>query len=77
MGQAKEYHGMNKAKFRGTCKVQIQFLLTATAINLKKMIKMLEANSPKLGFLRIISKFYKFIQNILENRSGILILTEA
>lgn len=77
MGQAKEYHGMNKAKFRGIDKVQIQFLLTATAINLKKMIKMLEANSPKLGFLRIISKFYKFIQNILENRSGILILTEA
>ncbi len=77
IGQVKEYHGMDKAKFREINKVQIQFLLIATAINLKKMIKILEANSPKLGFLRIISKFYKFIQNILENRSGILILTGA
>lgn len=32
MGQTKEYHGMDKAKFRGLKKVQIQFFLTATAI---------------------------------------------
>lgn len=77
MGQAKEYHGMNKAKFRGIDKVQIQFLLTATAINLKKLVKMIEVNGPKLSLLRTISKVNQFVQNILENRTNILIFTEA
>jgi hypothetical protein len=35
IGQIKEYHGMNKAKFRGINKAQIQFPLAAAAINLK------------------------------------------
>jgi len=32
---AKEKHGMDKAQFRGRAKMQMQALLTATAINLK------------------------------------------
>jgi len=44
MGQAKIYHGMARARFRGLKKVEIQFLLTATALNLKKMVKMLDVN---------------------------------
>ena len=42
MGQAKEYHSMDKAKLRGISKVEIQFLLTATAINLKKIVKIVD-----------------------------------
>ncbi|GAG61403.1 unnamed protein product, partial [marine sediment metagenome] len=34
---------MARAKFRGLDKVEIQFLLTATALNLKKMAKMIDA----------------------------------
>ena len=42
--QAKTYHGMARSKFRGISKVEIQFLLTATALNLEKMIKILSIN---------------------------------
>jgi len=42
MGRARTYHGMERARFRGLKKVEIQFLLTATALNLKKMVKMLD-----------------------------------
>ena len=45
IGQAKEYHDMGKVKLRGISKVEIQFLLIAIAINLKKMVKMTD-NSP-------------------------------
>jgi hypothetical protein len=34
---AKEKHGMDKAQFRGRAKMQMQALLTATAINLKML----------------------------------------
>ncbi len=59
MGQAKTYHGMEKTRFRGLAKVQIQFLLTATALNLKKMVRMLDVNEIKA---RIDSRFTNFIQ---------------
>jgi len=61
MGQAKTYHGMAKARFRGLKKVQIQFLLTATAINLKKMVKMLEVETKELS---ISSKILNLIKNL-------------
>jgi len=59
MGQVKEYHGMGKAKFRGLKKVEIQLLLTATAINLKKMVKML--NVEVVNF-KLIKKIFDIIQ---------------
>ena len=40
IGQAKTYHGMTRSKFRVISKVETQFLLKATALNLKKMVKM-------------------------------------
>jgi len=46
-GQAKVYHGMSRSKFRGLLKVEIQFLMTATALNLKKMIWMLDIDKLK------------------------------
>jgi len=48
-GQAKTYHGMAKARFRGLKKVEIQFLMTATALNLKKMVKMLDVEEIKFS----------------------------
>lgn len=47
MENAKAFYGMERAKFRGMDKVHIQFLLTASAINLKRMVKILEANGLK------------------------------
>jgi len=32
-GQAKAYYGMARARFRGLKNVEIQFLMTATALN--------------------------------------------
>jgi IS5 family transposase len=38
-GEAKTFHGMSRAKMRGLDKVEIQLLLTATALNLKRLVK--------------------------------------
>ena len=62
--QAKTYHGMARAKFRGLDKVEIQFLLTATALNLKKMVKMIDAKRVKYSINRKISNFIQFRNNI-------------
>jgi hypothetical protein len=77
IGNAKNYHGMEKAKFRGKDKVHIQFLLTASAINLKKMVKIIEINGLKQSSIRTISKAYQLIKNILEIGLNISIFSEA
>lgn len=38
-GNAKEFHGLSKAKFKGRWKVEIQLLMTMAVINLKKLVK--------------------------------------
>jgi hypothetical protein len=38
-GQAKEHHGMRRARWRGLVKMQMQALLTATVLNVKKLLK--------------------------------------
>lgn len=63
-GQAKTYHGMAKARFRGLKKVEIQFLLTATALNLKKMIKMLDVEEIKSKLSKKISDTIQEFKNI-------------
>jgi len=63
IGNAKAYHGMGKAKLRGKEKVQIQFLLTASALNLKKMVKFLEIYDLKYSFGKMKSRIIEFIQN--------------
>jgi len=60
-GQAKAYHGMARSKFRGISKVEIQFLFTATALNLKKMIKILSIKDLKS---RLSGEAFKIIQNM-------------
>lgn len=66
-GQAKVYHGMARSKFRGLLKVEIQFLLTATALNLKKMVKMLDAEETKSKLSREISDIIQTGKNIFRN----------
>jgi len=63
-GQAKVYHGMARSKFRGLLKVEIQFLLTATALNLKKMVKMLGVEEIKFKLSKKISDTIQEFKNI-------------
>ena len=77
VGQAKTYHGMSKAKFRGLSKVHIQFLLTATALNLKKMIKMLERKTKEMSISRKICSFIKLIESFFSYHFKKLIFQEA
>ncbi|GAG57704.1 hypothetical protein ES703_45492 [subsurface metagenome] len=67
MGQAKTYHGMSKAKFRGLNKVEIQFLLTATALNLKKMVKMLDVEEVKSRLSRKFTDICQIAKDIFKN----------
>ena len=60
MGQAKTYHGMARAKFRGLAKVEIQFILTAIVINLKKMVKILDIQKIKSSLAGKISNIIQF-----------------
>ena len=55
---------MAKARFRGLKKVEIQFLLTATALNLKKMIKMLDVEEIKSKLSKKISDTIQEFKNI-------------
>ena len=62
-GQAKTYHGMAKARFRGLKKVEIQFLMTATALNLKKMVRIMDVEEIKSS----LSKKYIDITQIVKD----------
>jgi len=66
-GQAKTYRGMAKARFRGLKKVEIQFLLTATALNLKKMVKMLNIEEIKSSLSRKFTGIRQIVKNIFRN----------
>ena len=67
MGQAKTYHGMSKARFRGLKKVEIQFLLTATALNLKKMVKMLDVEEVQSRLSRKFTDICQITKDIFKN----------
>lgn len=77
VGQAKTYHGMSKTRFRGLAKVHIQFLLTATVLNLKKMVKMLENRTKEISILKKICNFIKIIEDFFSNYLQKLIFQEA
>jgi len=74
MGNTKNYHGMEKARFRGRDKVQI---LTASAINLKKMIKMLETNDLKQAIITGIIGFAKFMGYLNRKTESLSIFLRA
>jgi transposase len=74
-GEAKEFMGLREAKFRRTKFVKEQVLMTATAQNIKRMVKMLIRRGPERGavsvrvrlshFLseKLVDMFRKFIRN--------------
>jgi len=66
-GQAKTYHGMSKARFRGLKKVEIQFLMTATALNLKKMVKTLDVDEINSRLSRKFTNITQIAKDIFRN----------
>ena len=69
--------GWKKTRFRGKDKVHIQFLLTASVINLKKMVQKLELSWLKQSFINAILVISKFILNIFNQKQEILEISEA
>ena len=67
MGEAKNYHGMARAKFRGLVKVEIQFLMTAAALNLKKMVKMLDGKVIETSLSKIACNIVQIVEDIFIN----------
>ena len=66
-GQAKAFHGMERSKFRGLAKVETQFLLTATALNLKKMVKIMDMEKVKSVIPEKIYNIICICRNIFGN----------
>jgi len=65
-GEAKVYHGLRRARFRGLQKVKIQVLWTATILNIKRLVRYAKA-TPALPGIRglreqISSSFIKIQQ---------------
>jgi len=58
---------MAKARFRGLKKVEIQFLMTAVALNLKKMVKMLDIKIMKSTLSKAISDITQIVKDIFRN----------
>ena len=67
MGEAKNYHGMARARFRGLAKVEMQFLMTASALNLKKMVKMWGKRVKISQFSKLFSNLLQTFKNIFKN----------
>ena len=65
--QAKVFHRMARSKFRGFLKVETQFLLTATVLNLKKMVKMLNTEVVKFTIFNKISDVAQYVKSIFKN----------
>lgn len=76
MGEAKNFHGMARSKFRGLEKVEMQFLMTASALNLKKMVKMWDRKIAESSFGSVISDIgenLRCILSIFENEIGFFV----
>jgi len=72
MGEAKNFHGMARAKFRGLNKVEMQFLLTASALNLKKMVKIMDRKVAESSISKIVCDAIQFIKDIFGNSGKVL-----
>jgi IS5 family transposase len=45
-GEAKKWHGMGRARYRGRAKVKIQVLMTFLVVNVKRMTRLLDRERP-------------------------------
>ncbi len=57
--------GLRQAKFRRTTFVREQVLMTATAQNIKRMVKMLFRRDPEKGAVSVRVPFSRFVSEIL------------
>ena len=64
-GEAKEFMGLRQAKFRRTTFVREQVLMTATAQNIKRMVKMLFRRDPERGAVSLRARLPRFLAEIL------------
>ena len=64
-GEAKEFMGLRQAKFRRTKFVKEQVLMTATAQNIKRMVKMLFRRGPERGVASAMVRSSSFLSEIL------------
>jgi transposase len=67
MGEAKNYHGMARARFRGLAKVEMQFLMTASALNLKKMVNMWDKGFKKSPIFTLFLDLFQILIDIFKN----------
>lgn len=61
-GQSKSLHGLSRAKMRGLEKVEIQALMTATAVNLKKLVN--------CGIKRLVFEFLNSLKSLRRSDFG-------
>lgn len=71
-GEAKEFHGLRRARFRGLSHVTIQVLWTATVLNIKRILenatRLKGASSDLLnGYLRDFADFINFYIELSKN----------
>ena len=63
-GEAKQSHGLRRARYRGVAKMNEQAILTAIAQNLKRLVKFLNQppkSIPNQGEVRIERTFYRLV----------------
>ena len=77
-GEGKTQHGLARAHFRGIKKVSIQFLMTAIAQNIKRMVTCLQSSFSFLLDLinRVIMPLYRFILIRCKNRCSVILQNE-
>jgi len=78
-GEAKEYMGLRRMKFRGAVYVREQVLLTATAQNIKRMVRLLSTRGPKErisamavaynGIFQSVHRFLRWICSLCRGQS--------
>jgi hypothetical protein len=67
-GEAKEFMGLRTAKFRRLKFVKEQVLMTATAQNIKRMVKLLLRRGPKKGAVAARQLIVPSLINVLRHR---------
>jgi transposase len=77
MGEAKNYHGMARARFRGLAKVEMQFLMTATALNLKKMVNMWDKGVKKSSICNLFLNLFQSLKDIFGKSNQELVILVA
>jgi len=63
-GEAKTYHGLSRAKLRGIDNVEIQLLLTATVLNIKRLFKKLDAETLRNAAQKLQDQFQYLVFSI-------------